>query len=350
MDPHAVDGVSTRADPPAGLPAVPAVPDEYGRPSGELLDCRSILNARTPDGVEAVFEWALASAASYPADDYAAFRRAGAEHVGCRASQVVPTAGRRAGIRLAMEATVSAGDDVLVPTHARGGYVRETRLNGGEPTVCAREELHKLDPAPFGLVVARQPDDRTGEAYDPDRLRAYAERCREAGTPLLVDESLLGFTTLPSLAGTPGVIVVRSLAAICGLPALRAGFLVATDGYRDRLDTARLTWGLGAPGSAVGTYCMGRSSFFDETRTRTRQERERMADRLGTRFEVTSSAGPVLLVELPSTERVDDLLSTLQDAGILVQDARQFRGLDRHVRLTVRTAQDNERLLEAFEV
>ncbi|PSQ62471.1 MAG: hypothetical protein BRD21_05955 [Halobacteriales archaeon SW_8_66_22] len=95
---------------------------------------------------------------------------------------------------------------------------------------------------------------------------------------------------------------------------------------------------------------MRRESFFDDTVERVRRERIRMVDRLATRFDVRPSAAPFLLVELPTAGHVDALLATLRDADILVRDARQFSGLDSHVRVTVRTAADNEELFDALGV
>ena len=347
MDPDAVDGDGAGS---GGVRPPASVSGRDGRHDRDYLDFRTVLNVRQPDGLDRAAGSALAAASSYPATDDAEFRRAAAAHVSCDPPEVVPVAGRLAGIRLAVAAAVQSGAEVLVPAPGRPAYARETRLQGGDPTCCPPASLVETDPGKFGLVVACQPNDPTGEAYDPERLRAYADRCREADTPLLVDESLLGFTPLPSLAGAPGVIVVRSLGAICGLPGLRAGFLVAAGDHRDRLDTARLTWGVGTPARLIGTECMRRESFFDDTVERVRRERIRMVDRLATRFDVRPSAAPFLLVELPTAGHVDALLATLRDADILVRDARQFSGLDSHVRVTVRTAADNEALFDALGV
>lgn len=322
---------------------------EYGGAEEEVLDFSAIVNARTPEGVAQVYESALAAAQSYPATDYSGFRATAANYVGCEATQVVPTAGRLAAIRLAVATTVDAGD-VLIFSPGCSTYAREVRLQGGSPTFRSHRNLLDTDPASFQLAVACQPNNPTGEAYDLDQLRAYADRCRAAGTPLLLDESFLPLTELDSLAGRPGVIAVRSLSAVAGLPGIRVAFLVATGTQLDRLDTGRLTWSVGTPGREIGTYCMEHSSFLEETAARVRAERERMCNRLDSRFDVHPSDAPFLLLELPATESVDDLLSTLREAGIAIRDARTFRGLDRHVRVTVRTQADNDRLLDALDV
>jgi histidinol-phosphate/aromatic aminotransferase/cobyric acid decarboxylase-like protein len=45
---------------------------------------------------------------------------------------------------------------------------------------------------------------------------------------------------------------------------------------------------------------------------------------------------------------VDDILETAREAGVILRDARTFRGLDNHVRVAVRLRRENGRLLEVL--
>jgi histidinol-phosphate aminotransferase/threonine-phosphate decarboxylase len=315
-----------------------------------VLDFSANTNPVTPDGVTRVFESSLSAATSYPSDKYYEFRAAAAEYVGCDAPAVIPAPGGLAAIRLAIATTVDPGERVAVPSPSFGEYAREVRLQGGEPESVPHDELLGTDPEGYALAVVCNPNNPTGGAYDAQRLRAYADRCRNVGTALLVDEAFLGFTDEPTLAGRPGVIVARSLTKLFGLPGLRAGFAVAAGNHRDRLDTARRAWGLGSPAAAVGTHCMTRDAFVAATRERVRTERTRMADRLAARFDVVASDAPFLLLAANSSAGVDELLATLRGENIAVRDARTFRGLDRHVRVAVRLPRENDLLLDALDV
>jgi histidinol-phosphate aminotransferase/threonine-phosphate decarboxylase len=315
-----------------------------------ILDFGTTVNPRTPAGLAQVYDSTLAAAQSYPADDYSAFRAAAAEYVGCEATEVIPTAGSLAAIRLVVATTVGSGDSALVPYPSFDEYAREVRLQGGNPTFVHHEELLDIDPAEFALVVVCTPNNPTGTAYNPEELRAYADRCRNVGTLLLVDESFIGFTHLDSLAGHEGVVVVRSLSKLFGLPGLRAGFAVATGRYRDRFDATRVTWGLGTPGATVGRYCLQQAGFVTGTRSRVSAERARMRRRLDRRFDVYDSDAPFLLLELGRGDSVDELLSTLREHDITVRDARSFRGLANHIRVNVRLPEENDQLLDALDV
>jgi len=334
VDPDAIDAVDRVA--------------HGGTTDPELVDFSANTNPQTPDGVAGVYESALSAAGRYPADDYYEFRAAAADYLGVTGSQIIPTAGGLAGIRLLCSVVIEAGDSVVVPTPSFSEYAREVRLQGGEPTFVPHHEITDIDPAAHRMVIVCNPNNPTGESYAHAALQGLADRCRAADTVLLVDEAFLDFTTEPSLAGTPGVVVARSLTKIFGLPGLRAGFLVATGDLRAQLDIARPTWALSTPAAAVGAHCLRDTRFVAETCERVDAERERMRDRLDDRFRVFPSNAPFLLCE--TSEPVGDLLEDARAAGLTVRDATTFRGLDSHIRVAVKRAEQNDRLLAALGV
>lgn len=318
-----------------------------GADDHSLLDFSANVNPDRPSGVARVYESALCSARHYPADDYCEYRVAAGEYVGCEPRDVVPTPGGLAAIRLAIATNVDDGDSVLVPYPSFGEYAREVELQGGEVEYVRHDELPDRDPSGHAMAILCNPNNPTGEAYDVDRLRAFADYCRETGTVLLLDEAFLGFTDRPSLAGVPGVVVARSLTKLFGLPGLRAGFAVAPGDLGDAMLNARRAWNLGTPAAHVGTHCMDQHSFVAETRERVREERARMADALSERFEVYPSDSPFLLFDVGDRD-VSEVVTVAKEHGIVVRDATTFRGLDSHVRVAVKRPEQNDRLLAAL--
>ncbi|MFB6102130.1 MAG: threonine-phosphate decarboxylase CobD [Haloplanus sp.] len=312
-----------------------------------LLDFSANTNPERPRGVVGVYESAYGAAMRYPGDDYCAYRSAAGEYLGCEPLNVVPAAGGIAALRLAFEVTLDSGDDALLPHPSFGEYEREVRLQGVEPAFVAYDRLLRTDPASYDVAVVCNPNNPTGDAYPRADLQAYARECRDAGTVLIVDEAFLDFTDRRTLAGEPGTIVVRSLTKIFGLPGLRAGFAVATDELRDRLDAARPAWGLSTPAADVGAYCLRQTKFVAETRDRVRRERSRMRDALDGTFDVYPSEAPFLLLDV-GDRAVSDVVDGARRQGIVVRDATTFRGLDSHVRVAVRRPEENDRLLDAL--
>ncbi|QLC35267.1 threonine-phosphate decarboxylase (plasmid) [Halarchaeum sp. CBA1220] len=315
----------------------------------DVVDFSANTNPRVPPGVRDVYADALDAARSYPVEPPRAYREAAADYVDCAPDDVVATPGGLAAIRLAVEVSVTAGDDVLVPAPSFAEYAREVRLQGAAPVFVPHDELLDADPDEYALAVVCNPNNPTGECYDADALRAFADACADARTPLLVDEAFLGFTDQPSLAGRDGVVVARSLTKLFGLPGLRAGFAAATGDQYARLAAARRTWNVGAPALAVGAHCMRDEAFVADTRRRVREERARLRDALSERFEVAPSDAPFLLLDVGS-HGVEEVVATARERGVAVRDATTFRGLDSHVRVAVRTREENDRLLEALDV
>ena len=332
---------------PQSLDTLDRVP-HGGASDPQLLDFSANTNPVSPTGCVSVYESAFSAARQYPVDDYCEFRAAAAEYIGVSGRQIIPTSGGLAGMRLLFSTVIDDGDSVAVPAPSFGEYAKEVQLQGGEPTFVDHEEILSVDPESHELVIVCNPNNPTGNAYCPAGLRALADRCRDAGTTLLVDEAFLDFTDEPSLAGIKGVVVARSLTKIFGLPGLRTGFLVATGQLRDHLDVARLSWTLSTPAAAVGAHCLGDIEFVEETRQRVREERQRMAERLADRFSVTPSEAPFLLLE--TDQPVAEVVDEARAEGIVIRDATTFRGLDSHIRVAVKREHENEQLLDAFGV
>lgn len=334
MDPDSVDDVSR-------------VPHGSSDES-DVLDLSANINPRTPDGSRGVYEAAFEDARSYPNDGYPEFRSAAAGYVGSDPESIVPTAGGLSAIRLTIGVTIEPGDRVLVPYPSFGEYAREVKLAGGEAVTVPHDELLGHDPGGYAMAIVCTPNNPTGDCPPANELRSFADRCASAGARLLADEAFLGFTERESLAGREHVVVARSLTKLFGLPGLRAGFAVAEGDLLDRLRTARSAWSLGGPAAAVGTHAMRDEEFIADTRRRIARERAFLRDGLEARgFEVAPSEAPFVLCDVG--EAPSELLATCHDRGIVLRDATTFRGLDRHVRIAVRSREATERLLSVLD-
>jgi threonine-phosphate decarboxylase len=348
----------------------------HGSDDSTALDFSANCNPCTPSGTQEVYEAAFENARSYPRDDYPDYRAAVAEYLGCSLdqeqakeqklkqereqeqkqeqgldqeqmkAQIIPTAGGIMALRLTIETTVSSGDSVLVPFPSFGEYAREVRLQGAIPKFVPHDELLDADLEDHALAIICTPNNPTGALPERDRLLAYASRCRDVNTSLLVDEAFLDFTDQSSLAGTPGVVIARSLTKMFGVPGLRAGYVVARGELYERLRAAVPPWALGSPAAAVGTHCLRATDFVAETRERVRTERERVREALTSQFEVYPSNAPFLLLDTGTDPK--PIIATLRSRDIAVRDATTFRGLDSHIRVAVRMPDENDQLIEAL--
>ncbi|KAB1192349.1 aminotransferase class I/II-fold pyridoxal phosphate-dependent enzyme [Haloferax sp. MBLA0076] len=331
---------------PGSVPDVDPV-THGGTADHTLVDFSLGSNPERPPGLAGIYESAFSTSRRYSLDDYSEFRVAAAEYVGCDPDQIVPSAGVIEGLRLAIGVTVSPGDTVAIPAPCCGEYAREIRLQGGEPVHVPYDRiLDDVDPGEHAAVILSHPSNPMGSAYPTSDLRAFVDECQSADTPLLVDESFLGFTRLPSTAGLDGVITLHSVTNVFGVPSLRAGFAAATGELRDKLTRARCTWVLSAPAVEAATYCLKQEEFLEETRDRIARERPRMVSELETfGYEVYPADSSLVLFRADDVDRV---LGETRKRGYAVRDARYYRGLDSHVRINVRRPHENDGLLDAL--
>ncbi|KAB1197179.1 MULTISPECIES: histidinol-phosphate transaminase [Haloferax] len=331
---------------PGSVPNVDPV-THGGTADHSLVDFSLGSNPERPPGLASIYESAFSTSRRYSLDDYSEFRVAAADYVGCNPAHVVPAAGVIEALRLALGVTVSPGDSVVIPKPCCGEYAREVRLQGGKPVHVRYDRIfEEVDPDEHTAVILSHPSNPVGTAYSTDQLRRFVEQCRRADTPLIVDESFLGFTRLPSTAGLDGVITLHSVTNVFGVPSLRAGSAAATGHLREALTRARCTWVLSLPAVEAATYCLKQHDFLEETRDRIQRERERMVDELDSfGYDVYPADSSLILFR---TDDVDTVLHETRTRGFAVRDARYYNGLDSHVRINVRRPHENDALLDAL--
>ncbi|KAB1186636.1 MULTISPECIES: histidinol-phosphate transaminase [Haloferax] len=331
---------------PSSVPDVDPV-THGGTADHSLVDFSLGSNPDRPPGLAGVYESSFSSSRRYSLDDYSEFRVAAADYVGCNPDEVVPAAGVIEALRLALGVTVSPGDTVAIPAPCCGEYAREIRLQGGEPVHVPYDRIfEEVDPAEHAVVILSHPSNPMGSAYPTQDLRVFIDACRRAGTPLVVDESFLGFTRLPSTAGLDGVITLHSVTNVFGVPSLRAGFAAATGEVCEKLKRARCTWVLSSPAVEAATYCLKQDSFLESTRDRIERERPRMVAELESfGYDVSPADSSLILFRADDVDRV---LDETRKRGFAVRDARYYQGLDSHVRINVRRPHENDALLDAL--
>ncbi|WP_349572407.1 threonine-phosphate decarboxylase CobD [Azotobacter salinestris] len=176
------------------------------------------------------------------------------------AAHALPVAGSQAAIQ-ALPALFAAGRvGVLAPSYAehaqawqRAGH-QLIRLAGGE--IEAR--LDELD-----VLVLANPNNPTGERFEPSRLLDWQARLARRGGCLLVDEAFMDCTPEYSLAAHShrrGLVVLRSFGKFFGLAGIRLGFVLAEAALLARLHERLGPWTVSGPARALGLQALGPAS------------------------------------------------------------------------------------------
>ena len=222
-------------------------------------------------------------------------------------------------------------------------FARVTEFDRVTLAVPVFSEFHRAYPnarcAPpaqrEGLLVLTQPVNPTGAVVNTDHE-----------PPLLVDESFVEFTGLPSAAARPDVWVLRSLTKFYALPGLRIGALIGPREDVERLRPRREPWQVNVLAEAAALAAIADCEHARQTLEFVERERAWLAANLPVRPE--PSCANYLFVRLPHAAA--PLCAHLLERKILIRDCAGMPGIDGPaVRIAVRTRDENERLVATWK-
>jgi threonine-phosphate decarboxylase len=204
-----------------------------------------------------------------------------------------------------------------------------------------------------GMVLLNNPQNPSGALLEAREVLRIAE----AAETLIVDEAFIDYAPHASVVREAsvrrGLIVIRSLTKFYGCPALRVGYAVAHPDTIPKIQGLLPTWpvtqlALDALAEAVTDREYAEASLRENA-----AERERLTASLtGLGLVVFPSAANYLLFELEEQMPTSsDLCSRLiASHRIMIRNCDSYEGLAhrRYVRVAVRAAADNERLIRAL--
>lgn len=157
-------------------------------------------------------------------------------------SQVLISAGSKPIIFMAMLATLTPGDEVLIYEPTWLSYAEQARLCGAVPRFLPFDSPFEDLPNHFTdrtrMVILCNPNNPAGRIYTAAELRQVYEVCRPRGIYVLVDEAYSDFVLddpFASMAAVvpdlDGVIVVNSLSKNMGISGWRIGYAISSDRF-----------------------------------------------------------------------------------------------------------------------
>ncbi len=334
---------------------------ELGCASAAVLDFSASLNPLGPPAEAlAAAQAALAEICHYPEIDAGALSRALAAHHGLPAGTVLAGAGATEFIFLVPRVLRPKRCLLVEPAFAEyapalfqaGAQIDRVGLDPADgfrldPALLAAALHHET-----GLVWLANPLNPGGTGYPRELLLALLDKL-PASVVLVIDEAFIDFAPHLSLTDQvclrPNLIVLRSLTKFYALAGLRIGWLAAPPDVAARLAASREPWRLSTPALAAGLACLQANALRLATLQAVPVLRGELAAGLGKLgCTVYPSVANYLLCRLPLTAPpAPALAAALRPKGILLRTCADFAGLDdRYLRLAVRSAADNRRLLD----
>jgi len=202
------------------------------------------------------------------------------------------------------------------------------------------------------LVFLAWPNNPTGNLFAEQAVAAVLRACLGEACQALVavDEAYFhyaGRTFLPRLAEFPNLVVLRTLSKI-GLAGIRLGILAANPAVVHEVNKVRLPYNVNALSQAAARVVLAHGDLVRKNAAAILEERERMLAALrrlpGLEAYPSDANFFLLRTARPATAVAQALLSR----GIAVRDFSGAPGLERCLRVTVGTREENDAFLAAL--
>jgi len=292
--------------------------------------------------------------AVYP--EYGETKRALAEFFHVAPEQFLLTNGTDEAIQVLVNTYVDAGDEVVLlrPSYAMyrfyaevaGATIREVVYRRPRMDFPLEELLDAITPATRAVLIAN-PNNPTGTAVQLPGIERILTRARKAA--VLVDEAyyeFCGITALTLIERFPNLFVSRTFSKVYGMAAMRLGCLFSNPANIAFLHKAQSPYSVNTVATVAVQEAIRDREYVENYVAEVLAARELLCvglEKLGISC-VPSSANFVLA---NIGKRAREIRDTLRTRGILVRD-RSYE-VQGHVRMTVGTRAQTERLLDALK-
>ncbi len=335
----------------------------YGCDPASILRFDLNTSTTTPgwvaDALRATFDPPLHE---YPDSLYAELAEAAAAYTGAGRYEILVGAGMDEVLDIIAKTFIRPGGRAIVPipTYSMYGVLtgqrsatidaipRRPAAEGfalDVDAICAR--LEGAD-----LVWLCSPNNPTGAAEDPAaivRILDAAAALGSAGPVVVVDEAYHEFirsSFVPQRERYPHLIVTRTLSKAFALPGMRVGYAVAVRPTIERMERNRPPGSVTTVSAALAARALREPAYALATAAAIPAERAWLGEALGAAgWPVYPSVTNFILARVGSPERTEAATLALLRAGIVSRTFGPAHPLRGHLRFTVRTRPDNERLV-----
>jgi histidinol-phosphate aminotransferase len=346
-------------------------PYQPGKPISELarelgLDERRIIKLASnenPRGVgprtRAAIEGAFGDIARYPDGNGYELKLALSKRYGVEMGQIVLGNGSNDVLELVALAFLGPGLSAVYSQHAFAVYALATQARGARAIVVpAREFGHDVEAMAGAIgddtrvVWLANPNNPTGTMVAAERLEAFVRRVPER-VIIVIDEAYneylhanLRAPTVAWLKKHPNLILTRTFSKAYGLAGLRVGYALAHPSIADLMNRVRQPFNVNGIALAAAVAALNDMEFVARS----------YADNLLGMRQVEAGARALGLEWIPSygnfitirVGRATEVYKRLLKRGVIVRPVGGGYQLPEHLRVTIGTADENERFLAAL--
>ncbi len=187
-------------------------------------------------------------------------------YYGCDAATLLLTAGSQAAIQALPR--LRSRSRVRLAELTYNEYTAAWQRQGHEVRTLSADELPGALEAVDVLIVCN-PNNPSCDRYAPEQLLEWHARLARHGGWLIVDEAFMDASpelSLASCAGTPGLVVLRSLGKFFGLAGTRVGCVLAASKLLAALAQELGPWTVAGPAQHAAREALADRRWQEETR------------------------------------------------------------------------------------
>lgn len=308
---------------------------------------------RVPEALLTFLATQLEAIATYPEPDSETLCKALGDKLQVHADQVFVTNGSVEAFYTIAAAFRQSRSLVLIPSFAE--YEDACRMHNHTIFYKSNELLHETGSIRPHLVWLGNPNNPDGRLYAVKEIEEQLQQ--NPDTVFVVDEAYgelcSGFESVVGLlARFDNLIVVHSMTKQYVLPGLRLGYMVTSPSLATRLRSFSVPWTVNALAQKVGAYLMNHEYLYFENKKDILRRSIELQKQFSLLPGITVTPSPCNFFLLCTDGLEASVLKKelMNDFGLLIRDASNFRGLDNHaVRISVQTEEENEQLFRAME-
>ena len=346
-------------------------PYQPGKPISELArelglkeeNIVKLASNENPRGIgprtRAAIEAALGDIARYPDGNSHDLKVALSRRYGVDTGAIVLGNGSNDVLELVALAFLGPGRSAVYSQHCFAVYPLATQARGARGiTVPAKSYGHDLEAMLAAIddetyvVWVANPNNPTGTMLRPEALEAFLKRVPER-VIVVIDEAYNEYLspelkpeTVKWLRRHPNLVVTRTFSKAYGLAGLRVGYALAHPSVADIMNRVRQPFNVNSIALSAATAALDDMEFvarsFAENLQGLRQVEEG-ATQLG--LEWIPSYGNFITVRVG---KANEIFRRLLKRGVIVRPVGGGYQLPEHLRITIGTARENERLLSAL--